>query len=234
MRFVIAEEVFATLPNVCFGAVAVKGVDNTTPRPTVTQILEESIAASEKRLAGVNLKEAPEILPYREAFRSLGMNPNKFMCSIEALLSRIAKGKGFPEINPLVDLGNAVSLKYGLPIGAHDMGTVAEALEVRAARPGDQFIPFGGTETELPEPGELIYVAGQAVRTRRWIWRQSELGKITAETSHLLFPIDGFLDVNQAQMQKASAELAECLQRIFGVTAGVGFLDQNHPVFTFG
>ena len=72
----------------------------------------------------MKVKESPEIVPYREAFRALDINPNKFMCSIEALLTRIAKGKGFPEISPVVDFGNAVSLKYRLPIGAHDMGTV--------------------------------------------------------------------------------------------------------------
>ena len=31
----------------------------------------------------------------------------------------------------------------------------------------------------LIEDDELIYSAGDNVRTRRWIWRQSEQGKIT-------------------------------------------------------
>ena len=196
MRFEVSKDVFDLLPDACFGVVAVRGVDNSRSYPEVSELLHAAIAECEGALAGVKVKESPEIVPYREAFRALGINPNKFMCSIEALLTRIAKGKGFPEISPVVDFGNAVSLKYRLPIGAHDMGTVSRALEVRHAQPGDSFIPFGGGEAETPEPGEVVYVSDGQVRTRRWTWRQSEVGKITPETRDLLFPIDGFTSLN--------------------------------------
>lgn len=59
------------------------------------------------------------------------------------------------------------------------MATFHGALEVRPAAEGDRFIPFGGGEAELPDPGEIVYASGQEVRTRRWTWRQSEVGKIT-------------------------------------------------------
>ena len=68
-------------------------------------VLAEAVTDCQAALAGVALEESPEILPYREAFRALGQNPNKYPCSIEALLTRIAKGKGMPSINTLVDLG---------------------------------------------------------------------------------------------------------------------------------
>lgn len=42
-----------------------------------------------------SIKPAPmfqlEQIPIQEAFRVLGMNPNKFMCSIEALTKRVQK-----------------------------------------------------------------------------------------------------------------------------------------------
>ena len=165
MRFEVAPEVFEKLPDACFGVVAVRGADNTHPIEEVSRLLHESIAESERRFSGLKVKELPEITPYRDAFRALDINPNKFMCSIEALLTRIAKGKGFPEISPVVDIGNAVSLKYDIPIGAHDMGTVERALEVRPAREGDTFVPFGGGEAEIPDPGEIVYVSNGQVRT---------------------------------------------------------------------
>jgi DNA/RNA-binding domain of Phe-tRNA-synthetase-like protein len=191
MKFEVAKEIFDLLPDACFGVVAVRGVNNTADRPEIEALLRENITLCEQKFAGVKVKEAPEIVPYREAFLALGINPNKFMCSIEALLTRIAKGKGFPQISPIVDLGNAVSLQYQLPIGAHDMGTVAVSLDVRPAREDDTFIPFGSSEAETPDLGEAVYVSGSEVRTRRWTWRQSEIGKITGETRDLLFPIDG-------------------------------------------
>ena len=182
-------------------------------------------------MAGVKVKESPEIVPYREAFRALGINPNKFMCSIEALMTRIAKGKGFPEISPIVDLGNAVSLRTRLPIGAHDMGTVERALEVRHAREGDTFVPFGGGEAETPDENEVVYVSGGQVRTRRWTWRQSEIGKITEATADLLFPIDGFRSINYDRVLEARKELSELIESIFGAKTAVGMVDKDNPVF---
>ena len=231
MRFEVSPAVFELLPDACFGVVAVKGADNTRPIAEVSALLHESIAESEARFGGLKVKELPEIAPYRDAFRALGINPNKFMCSIEALLTRIAKGKGFPEISPVVDFGNAVSLKYRLPIGAHDMGTVSRALEVRHAQPGDSFIPFGGGEAETPEPGEVVYVSDGQVRTRRWTWRQSEVGKTTPETRDLLFPIDGFTSLNLERVLAARAELAEGLERYFGAKTAVGLVDRDNCVF---
>ena len=231
MYYQVSKEFFEKLPNACFGAVAVRGLDNTHDIPELEQMLAENVTACEAYFTGKKPKETEDILPYRQAFTSLGINPNKFLCSIEALLTRIAKGKGFPEISPVVDFGNAVSLKYRLPIGAHDMGTVSRALEVRHAQPGDSFVPFGGGEAETPEPDEVVYVSDGQVRTRRWTWRQSEIGKITPETTDLLFPIDGFTSLNLDRVLAARAELAEGLERLFGAKTAVGLVDKDHCVF---
>ena len=102
--------------------VVARGIDNNLLYPEIDSLLNEAIDTAKARFEGKKVKEEPEILPYREAFRTLGINPNKYMCSIEALFTRIAKGKGMPHINPIVDLGNGVSLKYTLPLGAHDIG----------------------------------------------------------------------------------------------------------------
>lgn len=116
-----------------------KGIDNTKAYPEVDRLLDKSITAAAQRFGGKKVKEEPYILPYREVFRALNINPNKYLCSIEALFTRITKGKGMPHINPIVDLGNAGSLKYTLPMGAHDLGG----------------------------SGEVVYAVGHQVRTRR-------------------------------------------------------------------
>ena len=35
----------------------------------------------------------------------MGINPNRYMCAIEALMTRIAKGQGMPAINTIVIWG---------------------------------------------------------------------------------------------------------------------------------
>lgn len=234
MQFVIAPEVFAALPSACFGVVAVKGAKPGLAAEEIRRRLAEAVESCTAALEGAAIKQAPEIVPYREAFRALGINPNKYPCSIEALLTRIAKGKGMPSINPLVDFGNAVSLRHRIPIGAHDMATFRDGvLEVRPARDGDRFIPFGGGEAEIPDPGEIVYVSGGEVRTRRWTWRQSETGKITDATDSLLFPVDGFADVNRAQTLAARDELAAWAEELLAAEVTVGWIDAGNRVFEF-
>lgn len=55
----------------------------------------------------------------------------------------------------MVDLGNAISLKYYLPVGAHDLDTMDGEFCVRCAGEDDTFLPFGGTETEKADIGEV-------------------------------------------------------------------------------
>ena len=227
MRFVIEPAVFEKLPDACFGVVAAKGVDNTGTYPRIDALLDEGIALAESRFAGKRVKEEPDILPYRAAFQALGVNPNKYMCSIEALFTRIAKGKGMPRINPLVDLNNAVSLKYTLPMGTHDLGASPLDIEVRFARAGDVFLPFGGETAESPDDGELVYAVGSEVRTRRWTWRQSEQGKIGPETSYVFFPIDGFTGFNRDRVLEARDELAALVREVFGCEVKTGLLDRS-------
>lgn len=233
MKFSIDKAIFEQLPNAIFGVVAVENIDNTKAIAQIDDMLNANITDCENFYEGKKVKECPEVVCYREAMRSLGFNPNKYMCSIEALLTRISKKKGFPNINPIVDLGNAVSIKHKVPLGAHDLDSSKEDFWVRPATSEDTFRPFGAAPSEFdnPEDGEIIYATGNSVRTRRWTWRQSEEGKITENVKTVLFPIDGFEDVNKEEVLAARDELAQKLEEIFGAKPIVGFIDKEHPEF---
>ena len=231
MRFRVEKEIFEKLPNACFGVVMAKNIANDNEYPEIERLLTESIRTAAQRFEGKKVKEEADILPYREAFRTLGINPNKYLCSIEALFTRIAKGKGMPYINPVVDLGNAVSLKYTLPMGAHDLSgnNNNDDICIRLAKAGDTFLPFGTDVEETPDIGEVIYAVGKQVRTRRWTWRQSENGKISADSSDIFFPIDGFSDFNREQLIIARDELNSLIRQIFKCETTVGIVDVNNP-----
>ena len=76
-----------------------------------------------------------------------------------------------------------------------------------------------------------MYVSGHEVRTRRWTWRQSEVGKITEATTDIFYPIDGFTDFNQTEVIAARDELAELVKQYFGCEPIVGFVDRENPEF---
>ncbi|WP_027718395.1 B3/B4 domain-containing protein [Desulfovirgula thermocuniculi] len=224
MRFTVSDEVFEMLPGVCFGVVVARDVDNTVPRPAIVDFLRQMESAVREKFQGVSVKEHPAIACYREAFKRLGMNPNKFPSSVEALVSRVVKGGQLPDINGVVNLVNALSLKYLLPMGAHDLDSQEGDLEVRFTRTAEPFVPFGGAPEMVP-PGELVYADRREVRTRRWIWRQSERGKVTAESRNIFMPVDGFVDANREAVLAARDELALLLERFFRCRVGVYYLD---------
>ena len=229
-RFTVDSAVFAKLPDYCLGVVVFEGFDNAAPSPAIDAMLDQSAADFAARHAGDNVRELPGVKACREAFQALGMNPNKFMVSIEALAKRVQKNGALPHINPLVDLGNALSLRHEVPMGAHDIDKMEPCgIAVRFAGEGDTFLPMGEEAVEVMPEGELCYVSGHTVKTRRWMWRQSEDGKITAETSHVFFPIDGFSSVNLDSVLAAREALAAFLRDELGLTVRLGFIDRDHP-----
>lgn len=229
MNFVVEKEIFERLPNVFFGVVMAKGINNKGNYPQIDKLLNDNIEIAAKYFEGKKVKEEKDILPYREAFKMLNINPNKYLCSIEALFTRIAKGKGMPHINPVVDLVNALSLKYTLPMGAHDLSDESEDICIRLANEKDTFIPFGSETVESVEPNEVVYAVGKTIRTRRWTWRQSERGKITSESKNIFFPIDGFTDINKNNVLAAVNELNDLVKQIWKCETIVGIVDRAHP-----
>jgi DNA/RNA-binding domain of Phe-tRNA-synthetase-like protein len=231
MKFVIEKEIFDKLPDLFVGIVVAKGVDNSCVNPQISSLLAESVASSKHRFEHVNVKEVDEILPYREAFRVLGMNPNKYQCSVEAMFTRIAKGKELSNINPLVDLNNALSIKHVIPMGTHDLGCSSEDIVMRYSMKDDTFLPFGSEEEEIVLPGEVVYAVDNQVRTRRWTWRQSEHGKITSDTSYVFFPIDGFIGFNNSKVEQVICNLSDVLKREFHCQVKTGIVDKHSPEF---
>jgi DNA/RNA-binding domain of Phe-tRNA-synthetase-like protein len=228
MKFKVYPEVFERLPNVCFAVVAAYGIDNGPKIKEIEELLRLAVEKVRGETSGTDIKKNRDIIPYRMAFSELGFNPNKYLSSIEAMVKRVAKGGDLPSINPVVDLANSISLKFMLPIGAHDLDALEGDIAVRLAVPGDTFIPLGETVEEAVDPGELVYADSKRIRTRRWIWRQSDKGKITAESRNIFFPIDGFKGENCNRMLEARNQLATLLEEHFGCRVEKHFVKKDN------
>lgn len=231
MKFIVQDEVFKKLDGACFGIVIARGIDNKKQIEEVNTLLLNNIKQIQEKFANKKMKEQKEIIIYRDAFKNLGVNPNKFMSSIEALTSRIVKGGGFPRINNIVDIVNAMSLKYIIPMGAHDIDKFSDDIELRFSKKGDLFIPFGSEVSEPVDEGELIYVSDNHVKTRKWIWRQSEEGKIDQASKNIFFPIDGFENGNYEAVIAARDELAQILKELFYCEISTGLVNKDNMEF---
>ena len=77
--------------------------------------------------------------------------------------------------------------------------------------------------------GEPVYADENEVRTRRWVWRLGERGKVTEASEKVFFPIDGFAGKNDGQVRQAVQDLSELLADNLGATTQTFFVDQTQP-----
>jgi DNA/RNA-binding domain of Phe-tRNA-synthetase-like protein len=96
-----------------------------------------------------SLLESPKILATRAAYKALGKDPARYRGSAEALLRRILSGKGFPQINSVVDVVNLMSVESRLPIGLYDLGHVKGDIVFRAGRAGETYKGIGKYDLNL-------------------------------------------------------------------------------------
>ena len=229
MFFKVSEEIFQKFPNFCVAVVVAEGIDNHGSNGQIEKMLSAAAQEAHELLKNSNLKERREIAVWRESFQSLGINPNKYPSSIEALLKRIAKKPEFPSINDIVNLVNAIGIKNMVPMGAHDLDKLKGDIQIRFSREGEIFTPFGASEQEMVPAGEVVYADDLEVRTRMWVWRQGEKAKITPESSRIFFPIDGFKGVTEKNILCARDELVKFLFDFFGCRARTYWVDASAP-----
>jgi len=228
-KFSVAPEIFEVFPTLCFGVVVAGNADNHGEDAKIADMVRARAVALHEGLRGTDVREHPHIAVWREAFFKLGLNPNRFPSSVEALVKRVAKKPELPAINKVVNLVNAISLKHVLPMGSHDLDALPGDIDLRLARADDVFLPFGATEPEAVDVGEPIYATGNQVRTRKWVWRQGDLAKVAEASQRLFFPIDAFYGVTDVAARAARAELAAALARSCGARTHLLWVDRDYP-----
>lgn len=224
-NFAVSDKVFGKFPDYVVGWVATRFTPGSENAGEIEGLLRGAEQRARTILAGTDLKAHPAIGVWRSTFSSLGWSASKFPSSVEGLAKRVVREQELPSIHPVVDLVNAVSITYLVPMGCHDMETI-DSLNVRPAEAGDVFLPMGTGDAEEPDQGEIIYVAGNSVRTRRWVWRQSRLALVGPEASTLFIPVDGFNET-LGNVDAAVNALAELLTSLLGATVQTGQVNRD-------
>jgi DNA/RNA-binding domain of Phe-tRNA-synthetase-like protein len=158
-------------------------------------------------------QDHPNIKVWREAFGKLNIPASKYLSSIESLVRRVLKGGPFPRINAAVDLYNAMSLKYCVPMGGHAIPPLTGDIVLAFADGAERFTPMDSVEQESTPKGEVVYKDAEEVLTRRWVWRQCEKDKVTEMTTSVFVPIDVMPGLPHGLIDSVMAEMKERLQR---------------------
>ena len=214
---------------------AVLYADGITGDAPVGPAADRFAAIAKSRLAAVAAEsELPEIQAWRRAFAQMGLKPTQYRCASESLLRRFRKEGSLPRLHPLVDLCNAVSLAFAVPVAVLDASAIAGPLEVRYATGDESYLTFAG-EIEHPPAGEVIFAdqAGQA-HARRWTNRQSGLSAVRDSTAGTLIVAEALHDSAPADMAELIAALTAEIQAAWSITPQTAVLTAISPRFTPG
>lgn len=233
MHYSVKPEVFELDPQLHFGILVGKGLKNSESSAEDTDRLRAAENHVRQIIKVEDLRSNPTVQGYRKTMENAGINPNKYPPSTEAMLKRVLKGGELPEINALVDLCNAVSIENQISLGGHDLRDIHEDLAVCFTKGNERFLPFGAGEYEAVEAGELVFISGEVVQTRKWVWRQSELGKMDLNTQDVFFQLVGFEDHEGSPLMKALDSLEELITGRFGGHCQRYVVKQSNPDIEF-
>lgn len=233
MRYSVDEWLFERNPSLLFGIIIGKNIKNGESNEGDVQALENAQAALRDRITPDGLKTHPEYDVYRQALQNVGINPNKYAHSVEAMSKRVLKGDSLPRINALVDCCNVISLNEMISLGGHDLDAIEEDLVVRRSVKQDRFLPFGSTRFEPVDEAEIVFTSGNTVQTRQWLWRQSELGKMTSESNRIFFQLVGFEGPKKERLLSAMDQLEDLISRRFNGETQRFIVDRFNTSITF-
>ncbi|HBL30582.1 MAG TPA: hypothetical protein DD490_27420 [Acidobacteria bacterium] len=95
-------------------------------------------------LEGIDLSAHATVAAMRKLFRAAGTDPTRYRPASEALLRRVLKGEDLPEIHPLVDVNNCLSVELAVPCCVATEGTFTPPLLFRAGLPGESYESLRG------------------------------------------------------------------------------------------
>jgi len=233
MKYSVEQSVFDLNEDVRFGIIIGKNLKNTETLPEETERLRKAEEKLREEVKIENLRETPMVKKYRDMMIAAGINPNRFPPSIEAMLKRVLKGSKLPAINSLVDLCNAISLENLISLGGHDLADIENDLMVRFSNGDDVFLPFGQTEYEKVDDKELVFTSGNVVQTRKWIWRQSEFGKVELDSKDIFFQLVGFENDDDGPLKKSMDSIKTLVKNKFGGEYTEYILDKDNREIEF-
>jgi DNA/RNA-binding domain of Phe-tRNA-synthetase-like protein len=225
----ISDEIFTLFPEYVRGVVLAYDVTNTGSPPSLMEMLRAAEASVRDRLNLEELTAHPRIASWREAFRKVGIKPSEFRASIEAMTRRALRHQELPSINTLVDIGNILSLRHLLPIGAHAIDVVSRDISLRRSSGEEEFVAIGSEQVEHPIPGEIIFAEGNTVLTRRWSWRQANHTLTMPTTTAIEFNVDGLPPFTKSKLEGICQELLELVKKFCGGQMRYEILSCQNP-----
>lgn len=215
MKLSIEQAVLDRYPGLNIVAIVVHDVDNATLHPEISELQAQEIRFVQMLFGEMQISAHPIIQAWRNVYQTFG-TASRYHSSVEALVTRVVKGKGLSRINTLVDLYNIASLKYLVPVGGEDLTTLKGDMRLCLARGDEPFVALGAEADDPPEAGEVVYADDEGVLCRRFNWREADRSKLTERTKHAIFCLEGIPPATEIEIKEAAGTLARWIQQWCG------------------
>jgi len=213
--FHIDQKVSEKFPSISVGIAVIKGV-------TIEKIdknLEEEkerIVSSFSSLTTEDINTIPEVLQYRKLYKEMGIDYHSRRPSPEALLRRLATGKGLYTVNTCVDAYNMVVLESKISIGAFDFDSILFPTVLRFAQEGEKIELLGDSEETSYKSTEIAYFDKVGGYNIDFNFRDSKRTAVTLETKNLYVNVDGIYDISPDQIEKTLKDACDRIIKYCG------------------
>ncbi|CDG53165.1 MULTISPECIES: B3/4 domain-containing protein [Halomonadaceae] len=152
-------------------------------------------------------------LAWAEVFRTFGAKPQRTPCSSDALRKRVLREGSLPSIDPVVDLYNAISIEYALPVGGENIAAYVGEPRLVIANGTESFdtMKDGAVAYESPSNGEVVWRDDIGVTCRRWNWRQGIRTRLSADAARMWFILESLPAMPLDALHEAGDRLIEGL-----------------------
>lgn len=180
-------------------------------RPDVASVMLED--ACRHVQAGEPIWAEAHLAAWAEVFRAFGAKPQRTPCSAEALRKRVLRDGGMDAIDPLVDLYNAISLRYAVPVGGENFAAYVGTPRLILAAGSEVFdtMKQGVAVNEPPQTGEVVWCDDVGVTCRRWNWRQGVRTRLDASASRMWFILESLPAMPLSALQEAGLAMQDGL-----------------------
>lgn len=227
-KFIVDQSFWNLFPQAQIGVIVLKNYKSDNAYASeIMSLLEESHQEAKKYLTADNFSDNDVIRVYREAYQKFKTKKG-VRSSIESLLKRIVNNNPVGSIHPLVDIYNAASLRYALPVGAEDIDTFVGDLKLTITSGGDEFFLIGSDENTPTLPNELCYKDDKGAVCRCLNWRDGERTMITDATQHAFIVIELLDETRVKALHEALDFIQLNSENYLKASAAQYILDRHH------
>ncbi|OIK15797.1 hypothetical protein BIV60_07430 [Bacillus sp. MUM 116] len=232
-RFIIEDDFWSLFPHAKIGTLICQGIDNSIIDVEIYEkLLQEAEKEAHKFFIQEEFSSNPVIFVWRESFQKFKTKKGA-RCSIEALLKRVKNGNHIGTINPLVDIYNSISLRYGFPCGGEDIDTFAGDIRLTQANGNEPFIPLGNDGNASPYEGEIVYKDDDGAICRCWNWREAQRTMLTENTKNAFLCIELIDETRSDEFHIALKALSDLVLHNLGGSVKIEVLDIHNREMTF-